>query len=157
MLFRSVVFDGADTGAIEKTPDFVKSLPIDVAMDEGTLVAFEMNNEPLPHWNGGPARLVVPGWTGTYWVKQLSSVRIMPQPEKNFWMATAYRLPKGKFNTPHFDSQVGAANEPITTMVESSKPLALRSVISAANTVSMLVPVVFMAPSMLLCMSQPPS
>ena len=28
-----------------------------------------MNGEPLPHWNGAPARLVVPGWTATYWVK----------------------------------------------------------------------------------------
>jgi DMSO/TMAO reductase YedYZ molybdopterin-dependent catalytic subunit len=115
-----VVFDGADSAAIDKTPDFVKSLPLDVAMDEGTLVAFEMNGEPLPHWNGGPARLVVPGWTGTYWVKQLASVRIVAQPEKNFWMSTAYRLPKGKFSTPSFPSQVGAANEPITTMVVNS-------------------------------------
>jgi DMSO/TMAO reductase YedYZ molybdopterin-dependent catalytic subunit len=122
-----VVFDGADSAAIDKTPDFVKSLPVEVAMDEGTLVAFEMNNEALPHWNGGPVRLVVPGWTGTYWVKKLSSVRIVPQPEKNFWMATAYRLPKGKFNTPHFDSQVGAANEPITTMVVNSLITSLRN------------------------------
>ena len=122
-----VVFDGADSGAIDKTPDFVKSLPLDVAMDEGTLVAFEMNNEPLPHWNGAPARLVVPGWTGTYWVKQLTSVRIVPQPEKNFWMAAAYRLPKGKFDTRHFESQVGAANEPITTMVVNSLITSLRN------------------------------
>jgi DMSO/TMAO reductase YedYZ molybdopterin-dependent catalytic subunit len=121
-----VAFNGADGPAIDKTPDFVKSLPIDVAMDEGTLVAFEMNNEPLPHWNGGPARLVVPGWTGTYWVKQLTDVRVLAQPEKNFWMATAYRLPKGKFNTPSFKSQVGAANEPITTMVVNSLVTSLR-------------------------------
>jgi len=122
-----VVFDGADTGAMEKTPDFVKSLPLDVARDEGTLVAFEMNGEPLPHWNGGPARLVVPGWTGTYWVKQLTSVRIVAQPEKNFWMSAAYRLPKGKFKTPSFESQVGATNEPITTMVVNSLITTLRN------------------------------
>jgi sulfite dehydrogenase (cytochrome) subunit A len=121
-----VAFDGADHAPIEKTPDFVKSLPLEVAMDENTLVAFEMNGEPLPHWNGFPARLVVPGWTGTYWVKQLVSAKIISQPEKNFWMSTAYRLPRGLFKTPSFESQVAAANEPITTMVVNSLITSLR-------------------------------
>jgi DMSO/TMAO reductase YedYZ molybdopterin-dependent catalytic subunit len=122
-----VVFDGADRGALDKTPDFVKSLPLDVAMREETLIAFEMNGEPLPHWNGYPARLVVPGWTGTYWVKQLSSVRLASQPEKNFWMSTAYRLPRGMFQTPTFASQLYSANEPITEMVVNSLITSLRS------------------------------
>jgi DMSO/TMAO reductase YedYZ molybdopterin-dependent catalytic subunit len=115
-----VVLDGADRGANEKTPDFVKSIPIDVAMRDEVLVAYEMNGKPLPHWNGYPARLVVPGWTGTYWVKQLTSVRIVSQPEKGFWMSAAYRLPRGRFKTPTFASQLYAPNEPITTMVVNS-------------------------------------
>jgi DMSO/TMAO reductase YedYZ molybdopterin-dependent catalytic subunit len=122
-----VVFDGADHAPLEKTPDFVKSLPLEVAMDENTLIAFEMNGQPLPHWNGFPARLVVPGWTGTYWVKQLASVKVVSQPEKNFWMSTAYRLPKGRFKTPSFKSQVAAANEPITTMVVNSLITSLKT------------------------------
>jgi sulfite dehydrogenase (cytochrome) subunit A len=122
-----VVFDGADRGAIGKTPDFVKSLPVEVALDENTLIAFEMNGRSLPHWNGFPARLVVPGWTGTYWVKQLVSVKVVSTPEANFWMSAAYRLPRGKFNTPSFKSQVKEANEPITTMVVNSLVTSLRS------------------------------
>jgi len=122
-----VIADGADQGALEKTPDFVKSLPMDIAMRDETLVAFEMNGEPLPHWNGYPARLVVPGWTGTYWVKQLVSLRIVSQPEKNFWMSTAYRLPRGLFKTPTFSSQLYAANEPITAMVVNSLVTSLKS------------------------------
>ena len=122
-----VVLDGADHAVIDKTPDFIKSLPVDVALDENTLVAFEMNGQPLPHWNGFPARLVVPGWTGTYWVKQLISVRVVSKPEANFWMSTAYRLPRGKFKTPSFKSQVASANEPITTMVVNSLITSLTS------------------------------
>jgi DMSO/TMAO reductase YedYZ molybdopterin-dependent catalytic subunit len=122
-----VVFNGADRGALDKTPDFVKSLPVDMALDENTLIAFEMNGTPLPHWNGGPARLVVPGWTGTYWVKQLASVKVVASPEKNFWMSTAYRLPRGKFGTPTFKSQLYAANEPITAMVVNSLITSLRN------------------------------
>jgi DMSO/TMAO reductase YedYZ molybdopterin-dependent catalytic subunit len=115
-----VVFDGADRGALDGIPDFVKSLPIETAMDPDTLIAFEMNGEPLPAMNGYPARLVVPGWTGTYWVKSLVGIRVVPTPETGFWMSTAYRLPRGKFRTPSFKSQVKEANEPITTMVVNS-------------------------------------
>lgn len=122
-----VVLDGADTAVLEKTPDFVKSLPVEVALDENVLIAFEMNGRPLPHFNGFPARLIVPGWTGTYWVKHLSSVRVSSQPEKNFWMSTAYRLPRGLFKTPTFKSQLYAPNEPITTMVVNSLVTSLRS------------------------------
>src|SRR3954469_16954128 len=115
-----VVFDGADRGALDKTPDFVKSIPMDVAMDENTLIAFEMNGAPLPHWNGFPARIVVPGWTGTYWVKGVTSIKAVSKPEKGFWMSAAYRLPRGRFKTPSYKSQVSEANEPITTMVVNS-------------------------------------
>jgi len=122
-----VVFDGADHAPLPKTPDFVKSLPVDVALSEDVLIAFEMNGEPLPHWNGFPARLVVPGWTGTYWIKQLSSVKVMASPEKNFWMSTAYRLPRGLFKTPTFSSQLYSPNEPITAMVVNSLITSLRN------------------------------
>jgi DMSO/TMAO reductase YedYZ molybdopterin-dependent catalytic subunit len=122
-----VVFDGADTAPLAKTPDFVKSLPLEVAMGDDVLIAFDMNGEPLPHWNGFPARLVVPGWTGTYWIKQLASVRVSSAPEKNFWMSTAYRQPRGLFRTPTFSSQLYAPNEPITAMVVNSLVTSLRS------------------------------
>ncbi len=122
-----VVLDGADRGPLDKTPDFVKSIPVEVALDDNTLIAFEMNGAPLPHWNGFPARLIVPGWTGTYWVKQLTSVKVVSKPEANFWMSAAYRLPRGKFKTPSFKSQVKEANEPITTMVVNSLITSLRS------------------------------
>jgi DMSO/TMAO reductase YedYZ molybdopterin-dependent catalytic subunit len=121
-----VVFDGADHGVLEKTPDFVKSLPLDVAMRDDTLIALEMNGAPLPHWNGFPARLVVPGWTGTYWVKQLVTIKVVSQPDKSFWMSTAYRVPRGLFATPTFQSQLYAANEPITTIVVNSLITSLR-------------------------------
>lgn len=122
-----VVLDGADHAPLDKTPDFVKSIPLEVAMRDEVLIAFEMNGEPLPHWNGFPARLVVPGWTGTYWVKQLVTVRVSSQPDKNFWMSAAYRLPRGKFKTPTFSSQLYAPNEPITTMVVNSLITSLKS------------------------------
>jgi sulfite dehydrogenase len=61
-----VVLDGADGPVSDKTPDFVKSIPAWKAMEETTLIAYEMNGQPLPHLSGFPARVIVPGWTGTY-------------------------------------------------------------------------------------------
>jgi DMSO/TMAO reductase YedYZ molybdopterin-dependent catalytic subunit len=122
-----VAFDGADGPAMDTTPDFVKSIPIDRAMDENTLIAFEMNGKPLPHWNGFPARLIVPGWTGTYWVKHLTDIEVRTKPLTNFWMATAYRIPAGKFKgVAGFKTQETPASQPITDMVVNSLVTSIR-------------------------------
>jgi DMSO/TMAO reductase YedYZ molybdopterin-dependent catalytic subunit len=122
-----VAFDGADGAVNEKTPDFVKSIPAWKALDENTLIAWEMNGEPLPHWNGFPARVVVPGWTATYWIKHLTTIEILSQPLKGFWMNPAYRIPKGRFPiVDRFVSQETEANTPITEMVVNSLVTNLR-------------------------------
>ncbi|MBV8495897.1 MAG: molybdopterin-dependent oxidoreductase, partial [Gammaproteobacteria bacterium] len=115
-----VVYRGADSAVLPATPDFVKSLPIDRALDESTLIAFEMNDEPLPHWNGAPARLVVPGWTGTYWMKHLTELRIEPKAFEGFWMKSAYRLPTGAFPGARFVSQETPETTPITEILVNS-------------------------------------
>jgi len=88
-----VSFDGLDKPVIEKTPDFVKAIPLDHAMDGEVLVAYEMNGEPLPYLNGFPLRLVVPGYYGTYWIKHLSKIEVLKEAFTGFWNATAYRIP----------------------------------------------------------------
>jgi DMSO/TMAO reductase YedYZ molybdopterin-dependent catalytic subunit len=118
-----IAFNGADGPAYEKVPDFIKSLPVWKAMDDNTIVAYEMNGGPLPHYNGFPARLVVPGWTGTYWMKHLISITALTKPQGGFWMAPAYRIPLGMFPVvQRFTSQEtpGGTNTPITEMVVNS-------------------------------------
>lgn len=84
---------GLDNAPWPQTPRFEKSLQIDRARDGETIVAYEMNGEPLPMLNGFPVRLVVPGWFATYWVKSLKEISVLDQPLKTFWMDTAYRIP----------------------------------------------------------------
>jgi DMSO/TMAO reductase YedYZ molybdopterin-dependent catalytic subunit len=118
-----VVYDGLDRPVLEKTPDFIKSLPVWKALDENTLLAWEMNGEPLPYHNGYPLRLVVPGWTATYWMKMISEINVVSKPYDGFWMKTAYRVPTGKFPvTDRFISQEvpGGPNTPITETVVNS-------------------------------------
>ena len=110
-----IAADGADLPTLTG-PDFVKSLPTWKALDPDTLIAFEMNGEPLSRWNGAPARLVVPGWTATYWVKALTELRVLDQPFTGFWMKTGYRVPKGLFGSSGFDSQDTEHNSPITSI-----------------------------------------
>jgi DMSO/TMAO reductase YedYZ molybdopterin-dependent catalytic subunit len=114
-------YNGADKGIVDKTPDFIKSIPLWKAMDENTLIATHVNGEPLPHWNGYPARIVVPGWTATYWMKQVTSISVLTAPQGGFWMAAAYRIPLGKFPlVDRFVTQESATNTPITEMVVNS-------------------------------------
>jgi DMSO/TMAO reductase YedYZ molybdopterin-dependent catalytic subunit len=116
-----IVLNGADGPVVDGTPDFVKSIPVDKALDDNTLIAYEMNGAPLPHYNGFPIRLVVPGWTATYWMKHLDTIEAWTKPFAGFWMKSAYRIPNGKFPiVQHFVSQMTAANEPITEMVVNS-------------------------------------
>jgi DMSO/TMAO reductase YedYZ molybdopterin-dependent catalytic subunit len=116
-----IVTDGSDKGAVDKTPDFVKSVPVWKAIEDTTLVAYEMNGQPLPHFNGFPARVVVPGWTATYWMKHVTSIQAVTKPFDGFWMKSAYRIPLGKFPVvARFVSQETAANTPITEMVVNS-------------------------------------
>jgi len=116
-----VGFNGADKGAVEATPDFIKSIPAWKALDDNTLIATQMNGEPLPHWNGYPARVIVPGWTATYWVKMVTEINALTAPQGGFWMATAYRIPLGKFPlVDRFITQETDKNTPITEMVVNS-------------------------------------
>ena len=122
-------FDGADgAGRSDKTPDFVKSMPVWKALDENTMLAFEMNGEPLPHWNGFPVRLIVPGWTGTYWMKHvISIIGASAKPFTGFWMDPAYRIPTGKFPIVDRSSPRRlTANTPITEIVVNSLITSIR-------------------------------
>ncbi|HEX4618133.1 MAG TPA: molybdopterin-dependent oxidoreductase [Steroidobacteraceae bacterium] len=115
-----VVFDGADGPVLPATPDFLKSIPIERALDESSLIAFEMNGHALPHWNGAPARLVVPGWTGTYWVKHLTEIRVDTAPFDGFWVKGSYRIPTGAFPGARFKTQETPETTPITEILVNS-------------------------------------
>src|SRR5262245_46583275 len=113
-------FDGLDKPAFPSVPDFVKSLDITRIMDDpDILVAYQMNGAPLPMLNGYPARLVVPGWYATYWVKNLSEIEVVDQMFEKFWMKPAYRIPDNACGCAQPGSAV-ARTVPITRMTVRS-------------------------------------
>jgi sulfite dehydrogenase (cytochrome) subunit A len=94
-----VSFNGLDAPPLPSVADFVKALSIDHARDGEVMVAYAMNDQALPIVNGFPLRLVVPGWYGTYWVKALSDITVLPQAFHNFWTDKAYHIPSGPNGT----------------------------------------------------------
>ena len=92
----AVQFQGLDQG---KGPEghgsrqFLKSLDLKDSVIDDCIVAYAMNDEPLPMLNGFPVRLVVPGYFATYWMKSLSWIRVLNVSDDNFWMKTGYRVP----------------------------------------------------------------
>jgi DMSO/TMAO reductase YedYZ molybdopterin-dependent catalytic subunit len=114
-----VRFNGLETGVLPATPNFMKSLNIEHACDGEVMIAYAMNGKPLPLLNGFPLRLIVPGWYSTYWVKMLSDIEVLNQPDNNFWMAKAYLIP----DTPNANVEPGQTDirmVPINRMVPRS-------------------------------------
>lgn len=114
-----VRFNGMDSGNLQATPDFLKSLDIEHARDGEVMLAYGMNGEALPLLNGFPLRLVVPGWYSTYWVKMLNDIEVLDKADDNYWMAKAYLIP----DTPHANvapGQTGFKSVPINRLVPRS-------------------------------------
>ncbi len=113
-----VRFNGMDSGAKPETPDFIKSLDLSHAVDGEVMVAYGMNDAPLPMLNGFPLRLVVPGWFATYWVKMLNDIEVIDHIDDNFWMKSAYLIP----DTPGADMKPGEKPKmvPINRMLPRS-------------------------------------
>jgi sulfite dehydrogenase (cytochrome) subunit A len=94
-----VSFNGLDVPPLPSVADFMKALAIDHARDGEVMIAYAMNDQPIPMVNGFPLRLIVPGWYGTYWVKALSDITVLPQAFSNFWTDKAYRIPNSPNGT----------------------------------------------------------
>jgi sulfite oxidase len=89
---KHILFNGADT-PLGTMPDFMRTVPFKKALDPDTLLAFEMNGEPLPVSHGFPLRLVVPGWAGDSWSKWVTNIQALDKEYDGFFMKTAYRYP----------------------------------------------------------------
>jgi DMSO/TMAO reductase YedYZ molybdopterin-dependent catalytic subunit len=89
---KHVMFRGLDE-VPGKVPPFIRSIPIEKAIDADTLVATHMNNETLPKHHGFPARALVPGWIGAASCKWLTEIKVLEKEFEGNFMSPGYRLP----------------------------------------------------------------
>lgn len=96
---KHVAFEGLDTPMGKAQIKFVRSIPLAKALDS-TLLAYEMNGEPLPPAHGYPLRALALGWTGANAVKWLHRILVLSQPHEGFFMDKVYRVfQKGESST----------------------------------------------------------
>lgn len=108
----TVVFHGADAGEVENLPGthFARAIPLEKAMNPSTLLAYEMNGEPLSADHGFPLRAIVPGWYGMDSVKWLNRIEVLGQPFEGYFQKEEYMAVK-----------VNGERQPVTQMRVNSK------------------------------------
>jgi DMSO/TMAO reductase YedYZ molybdopterin-dependent catalytic subunit len=89
---KHVMFRGLDE-VPGKVPPFIRSIPIEKALDSDTLLATHMNDAPITKHHGFPARALVPGWIGAASCKWLTEIKILESEFAGNFMSPAYRFP----------------------------------------------------------------
>jgi sulfite oxidase len=89
---KHVMFRGLDE-VPGKVPPFIRSIPIEKALDADTLIATHMNGSPLTKHHGFPARALVPGWIGAASCKWLTEIKVLDAEFVGNFMSPGYRFP----------------------------------------------------------------
>jgi DMSO/TMAO reductase YedYZ molybdopterin-dependent catalytic subunit len=89
---KHVMFRGLDV-VPGKVPPFVRSIPIEKALDLATLIATHMNGAALTQHHGFPARALVPGWVGAASCKWLTEIQVLEKEFEGNFMKPGYRYP----------------------------------------------------------------
>ena len=88
-----VVFYSADEIEVEgERGRFGVSIPLEKAMSDHVLLAFQMNDEPLSPEHGFPLRAVVPGYAGVRSAKWLTEIRVQAEPADSPIQRKDYKL-----------------------------------------------------------------
>ena len=88
---RHVSFEGLDKPLGSAGIKFIRSIPLEKAI-ASTILAYEMNGEPLPLKHGYPLRALALGWTGANCVKWLHKITVLDRPYEGFFMDKVYRV-----------------------------------------------------------------
>ena len=88
---RHVSFEGLDQPLGSAGIKFIRSIPLEKAISS-TLLAYEMNGQPLPLEHGYPLRALALGWTGANCVKWLHRIEVLDRPFEGFFMDKVYRV-----------------------------------------------------------------
>ena len=114
---KHVWLEAADQAPMPDVPKFLRSIPIEKAMDD-IVLAHAMNGEPLPELHGAPLRAVVPGWFGMASTKSLLKLRIEDRPSDNHFMVKGYH-----YNYPGEDPALAPAVEQMRVKSVITRPI----------------------------------
>ena len=81
----AVAFTAAGTTIARKKPKYVQTYPLAAVLQPDAMLAYAMNGQDLPIWNGYPLRVVVPGTFAARWIKQVVTIEIRSTPDPADW------------------------------------------------------------------------
>jgi DMSO/TMAO reductase YedYZ molybdopterin-dependent catalytic subunit len=79
------VKEGATTIIWRAVDSFSESIPIDVAMDPSTMLAYAMNGDPIPQKHGAPVRVLIENRYGMKQPKWLTSIEVANHDYTGYW------------------------------------------------------------------------
>jgi DMSO/TMAO reductase YedYZ molybdopterin-dependent catalytic subunit len=90
-----VVLQGADRGAHRMSSEevaFARSVPLERALIGDVLLAWEMNDRPIPAKHGAPLRAIVPGFYAVASVKWLNCIKVLEHTFGGPFQVNDYRM-----------------------------------------------------------------
>ena len=88
-----ILVEAMDRGKPKDGPPdipFARSMPLEKALHEDTLLVLEMNDAPLTRDHGAPLRLVVPTWYGMAAVKWVGRIEALTEPFTGYYQRNRY-------------------------------------------------------------------
>jgi len=76
--------------SITSVDGFFESVPMDEAMDDRTLLVYEMNGEPLPVPHGYPLRIYIPGHFGMKQPKWIEQLEVIDKEGTGYWVVRGW-------------------------------------------------------------------
>jgi len=114
-----VKFDGLDTD--QSGECYGASVPLSYLLDGNfdAILAYEMNDKPIPIDHGFPIRIILPGIVGARSVKWLSKVSISDEESQSPWQQRDYKVfsPSVSLETVDFSAAPPIMDTPVTSYI----------------------------------------
>src|SRR5437773_4012075 len=110
LLERAAPLSTAARVRLHGVDNYTDTIPLEKAMEETTLLAYDMNGVRLPHRHGYPLRVIVPGYFGEKHVKWLTRIELTDPNAKGFyetqgWGPDFITPTRSRIDVPDYDSR----------------------------------------------------
>ncbi len=110
ILVRAQVKPGAKYIVFRCSDGYDVGIPIESGLMDGTILAYNMNNIPLPNEHGFPLRAIVPGFYGMMNPKWIIEIELVDATYEGFWQRKGW---SNNMNSNIYSTIVTAGNQDI--------------------------------------------